>query len=103
MVEFVTNPETPPRVDVDKREATFHGFLKFCGWTGLHVLLVAGYLTLVFGVGMNWLVALFLMAIAGGVGGWLMKLGSAWYFSLLAQAGIVLLARFFIFLFNLVS
>lgn len=103
MVEYELHPEVPVRVDVEKRDARFHGFLKFCGWAGLHVLLMTGYLTLVFAIGMNWLVALIIMVIAGFAGGWMMKLGNAWTIGMIAQIAVVMIARLGIYLFNLAS
>ena len=93
----------PPKVNIENREAMFRNFVRFCGWGGMHVLLVTGYLTLVFAIGMNWFVALILMALAGIGGGLLMKLGSVWYLSLVGQAAIVVFARICILLFMAVS
>ncbi|WP_084396797.1 hypothetical protein [Henriciella aquimarina] len=100
MVEYDTNPDIPPKVDVDKREAMFGGFLRFCAWTGLHILVVVGYLTLVFAIGMNWLGALIIMFVAGLAAGWLFKLSNAWTIAMVVQAAIVVLARIFILLFQ---
>ena len=99
MANSETHAHQPPQVNIANREAMFNRFLKFCGWTGLHILLVTGYLTLVFAITMNWLVALILMLLAGIIGGWLLKLGSAWYLSLVAQVAIVLMARLSILIF----
>lgn len=103
MAETDPNSRKPPQINIANREANFHRFIKFCSWTGMHVLLVTGYLTLVFAVSMNWLTALFLMALAGVAGGWLMGLTSAWYLSLGVQAAIVVVARLCILLFMALS
>lgn len=95
--------ERDSRMDLEFHERTWHGFVKFSAWASLHVLLVVGYLTFVFAIGMNWLTALILMAIAGIVGGLLMGLSSAWYVALAAQAVFVVFVRICIILFQSIS
>lgn len=102
-----TNPDVPAerdsRMDLEFHERTWHGFLRFSAWASLHVLLVVGYLTFVFAIGMNWLTALVLIAIAGIVGGLLMGLSSAWYVALAGQALFVVFVRICIALFQAIS
>ena len=98
MVEFNLHPETPAQVDIEEREAAFVGFVRFCGWAILHILIVVGYLTLVLGIGFNWLASLAIMFAAGLAGGWLMRLSSAWTIILIAHAALVIVARLCILL-----
>lgn len=105
--EMSDRDDTPPAEDgptrmpaVRPRERMWNNFLRACGWLSLHVLLVVGYLTFVFAIGMNWMTALIILFIAGLAGGWIIGLSRAWTLAMLVQAGIVIVARLFVVLFQ---
>jgi hypothetical protein len=82
------------------REKMLEGFVRLCGWFGLHVMLLVGYLTSVFALGMDWLTALMILFVAGLLAGWIMGLTRAWVLAMLVQALIVVGARIAITLFT---
>ena len=51
--------------DVRWRQLMFNHFLRTSAWLALHILLLVGYLTLVFAMGVNWLTSLAIFFVAG--------------------------------------
>ena len=89
--------------DLQSHERTFEAFVRIMAWGALHVLLVTGYLTFVFAMGMNWLTALAILFVGGLVLGRVIGLSGAWAIAMVGQAFVVVFVRLLIALFNLVS
>ena len=86
--------------DVRWRQLMFNHFLRTSAWLALHILLLVGYLTLVFAMGVNWLTSLAIFFVAGLAIGWIMGLSGAWGLAMILQAFIVLLTGLIAVLFN---
>ena len=65
-------------MDITTQEKTWTGFIKVSLWSSFIISLVLAYAVFTITMGMNWLVALGLLALVGIVGGLLMGMGSAW-------------------------
>jgi hypothetical protein len=65
-------------MDIADQESTWKGFLAFSLWGGLITILTVGYATLAVAIGMNWMIALAMMAVVGIVAGLLMNMGGRW-------------------------
>lgn len=87
-------------MDIHAQKAMWHGFMRATAFGSALILVLVGYLTLVFAIGMNWFVALLLMGVAGAAIGALMGLGTAWYVSLGVMAAIAVVSRALIFVFS---
>lgn len=79
-------------MDITTQKSTWEGFMKVSLWASFIIVLVLGYATLTLtAIGMNWAVALGLMAIVGIAGGLFMSMGGAW---IVTVVGLVILAVF---------
>lgn len=87
---------------LQSKQRMFDGFVRVTAWAALHVLLVAGYLTAVFGLGIDWMTALIVLFVAGLALGRIAGLSRAWVLAMVVQAGIVLVARGGVLLFSLI-
>jgi hypothetical protein len=76
-------------MDISAQKAMWDGFMRASAFGTLLILTIVGYLTLVFAMGMNWLVALAIAAVGGFAVGAVMGMGAAWLGTL---AGLVVLA-----------
>lgn len=95
-------PAGKPDTFLQSRRAMFDGFLRLACWAGLHVLLVVGYLTAVFALGIDWLTTLAVLFLTGLAAGRLLGLSRAWIAAMLVQAGIVLVARAGVWMFSFI-
>ena len=84
----------------ESRERAWRGFLTVCAWALLHVLLVTGYLIMVFAIGIDWFVSLLVLLVAGLAAGSLLRLSGAWSAAMLLQAALVILVRLLVYLFT---
>ena len=65
-------------MDITTQESTWKGFMTTFTWSSFLIVLVLAYAVFTITMGMNWLVAMAILAIAGVVGGLVMGMGSAW-------------------------
>ncbi len=79
-------------MNITDQEATWSGFMKVTQWSSLIIVLTLAYAIFTLTMGMHWMVALGLLAVAGIVGGLLMGMGSAWIGTVIGLAvfGVVL-------------
>lgn len=88
-------------MDIDSQAKMYDGFMKAALWGTLIVLLGVGYATFVLSLGMNWMVALALVAGAGIAIGLFMNMGGAWIATVIVLAGIAVFVQIFVLLFSL--
>ena len=79
-------------MEISDQENTWHGFMKVTQWSSFIIVLVLAYAVFTITMGMNWMIALGLLAIAGIAGGLFMGMGSAWIVTVigLGVLGVVL-------------
>ena len=79
-------------MDITTQESTWTGFMKVAQWFSFGLILVLAYAVFTLTMGINWMIALGLMVVAGIVGGLLMGMGSAWLVTVIGLAilGVVL-------------
>tara|TARA_Y100000052_G_C2920501_1_gene67954 strand:- start:288 stop:587 length:300 start_codon:yes stop_codon:yes gene_type:complete len=65
-------------MDISVQESTWKGFTTVSVWSSFIIVLVLAYATFTLTMGMNWLIAMGLLAVAGIIGGFVMSMGSAW-------------------------
>ena len=65
-------------MDITTQEHTWEGFVKVSLWASLIISLILAYAVFTITMGMNWLVAMILLAVAGIAAGLFMSMGSAW-------------------------
>ncbi|MDF1680086.1 aa3-type cytochrome c oxidase subunit IV [Ponticaulis sp.] len=65
-------------MDITAQENTWKGFMAAFTWSSFLIVLVLAYAVFTITMGMNWLVAMGILAVAGIVGGLVMSMGSAW-------------------------
>lgn len=75
-------------MDISNQSATWDAFMKVTLWSSFILTLILAYAIFTITMGMNWMIALGLMAVAGVVGGLFMGMGSAW---LVTLGGLVIL------------
>jgi hypothetical protein len=88
-------------MDIRAQKGMWDGFMKASAFGAILTLIFVGFLTLTFGVGLNWLISLVLMLVAGGVIGFVMGMGASWIATLIIFALTIAFSRFVIFLFSL--
>ncbi len=69
-------------MNIADQKATFGGFISVTVWGSLLTIVSVLYLTLVFAVGIDWLVGLVATAIVGGVLGLALGMKTSWYVTL---------------------
>ncbi|MDX1292399.1 MAG: aa3-type cytochrome c oxidase subunit IV [Hyphomonas sp.] len=89
-------------MDISAQKATWDGFVKGSVWGSLLVILTLGYATLSVAIGMNWIIALGLMAVFGIAVGLFMNLGGRWMATVVLLVILALVVQLFIALFGLV-
>lgn len=89
-------------MDISDQKATWDGFIVGSVWGGLLIILAVGYATLALAIGMNWMIALGLMAILGIVSGLLLNLGGRWMATVVLMIVLALIVQGFIGLFSVV-
>ena len=65
-------------MDINDQSSTWQGFMTATQWGTFALVLIVGYAILVLSAGMNWMVAMGLLAVGGIVGGMAMGMGAAW-------------------------
>ncbi len=87
-------------MDVTDQKSTWDGFMKASAFSALLILIGVAFLTFVFAMHMNWLMALVLCLVAGAAIGFVMNMGSAWMIALVLFAVITVISRVLIALFS---
>jgi Bacterial aa3 type cytochrome c oxidase subunit IV len=87
-------------MDISDQTATWKGFITGSTWGGLLIILSVGYATLALALGMNWMIALGLMAAVGVLAGLFLNLGGRWMATVVLLAGMALLVQGCIALFG---
>lgn len=83
---------TRGQMDISEHKQTFDAVMSVSVYASLVIGLVVLYLTLVFGAGMGWFMALILCAAVGGAAGFFTKQGALYWTSLGAMAVVALIA-----------
>ena len=65
-------------MNIATQERTWEGFKKVSLWASLIISLILAYAVFTITMGMNWFVALLILAVAGIAAGLFMSMGSAW-------------------------
>lgn len=89
-------------MDITGQKATWDGFIKGSTWGSMIIILSVGYATLTVAMGMNWMIALGLMAVVGIGGGMFMKMGARWMATVVLMIALALVVQGFIWLFGAV-
>ena len=89
-------------MDISAQKATWDGFMVGSIWGSLLIILTVGYAKLAVAIGMNWMIALGLMAVFGIVSGLVMNLGGRWMATVVLMVVLALIVQLFIALFGLV-
>jgi hypothetical protein len=97
---MATEDYTHGEMDIHGQSATWDGFLQFSTWGGLITILTVGYATLALAMGMNWMIALGLMAALGVGAGLFLKMGGRWMATVVGLFVIALIVQAFIALFG---
>lgn len=87
-------------MDIAEQNRTWEGFVNFTLWGSGLIMLIVGYSTFTVALGMHWIVALAICAIAGVAGGSFMKMGGAWVATVIGLSGIAVLVQLLIILFG---
>jgi hypothetical protein len=90
-------------MDITDQKATWNGFLTFSLWGGLITILTVGYATLAVAMGMNWMIALGIMAAVGIIGGLLMNMGGRWMATVVLLIIVALIVQGAIWLFGVLT
>lgn len=87
-------------MDIHGQKATWDGFITGSTWGSLILIMTVGYATLAIAIGLNWVVALGLMAILGFGAGLFLNLGGRWMATVVVMIGLALVVQAFIWLFS---
>lgn len=87
-------------MDISDQKKMWDGFMKSSAIGGLLTVLLVGFLTFVFAMGMNWAVALGITLIAGVVIGLAMNLGTGWIVTMVGFAILVVIVRILMAIFG---
>ncbi len=99
---MATSDYTRGEMGIAGQKATWDGFIKGSTWGSMIIILMVGYATLAVAMGMNWMIALGLMAAVGIGGGMFMKMGARWMATVVLLIGLALVVQGFIWLFGAV-
>ncbi len=66
-------------MDITEQSRTYSGFMALTVWASALTVLAVLALTLIFAVGVSWVFALGVTAALGVLAGYFLKLGGAWY------------------------
>jgi len=80
-------------MDISAQKKMWDGFMKSSAIGGLLTVLLVGFLTFVFAMGMHWAVALGVTLIAGLLIGLAMNLGTGWIITMAGFAVLVVIVR----------
>eukprot|EP00933_Yihiella_yeosuensis_P046785 TRINITY_DN42394_c0_g1_i1.p1 TRINITY_DN42394_c0_g1~~TRINITY_DN42394_c0_g1_i1.p1 ORF type:complete len:106 (-),score=9.40 TRINITY_DN42394_c0_g1_i1:89-379(-) len=75
----MANDYTRGEMDISHHKATFDGVMSVSVFASILTGLVVLYLTLVFGAAMNWMVALMVSVVVGGIAGFVLKQGALYW------------------------
>lgn len=87
-------------MDITNQKKTWGAFIQAATFATLLIMLLLGYITLVFAMGMNWAVALGLTLIAGGLAGFFMNMGVSWVITMGTFAVTVIIVRILMAIFG---
>ncbi len=90
-------------MDISDQASTWKGFLAVSLWSGLIIILSVGYATLAVAVGMNWMIALGIMAAVGIIVGLLLNMGGRWMATVVLLVILALIVQTFIWLFGVLT
>lgn len=88
-------------MDISSQKKMWDGFVTATAYGTLLTVLLVGFLTLVFAMGMHWAVSLGLTLIVGAIAGALMNMGLPWFITMGAFAIIVIVTRILMAIFGL--
>lgn len=91
---------THGEMDIQEQARTWDGFVNFTLWGSGLIMLIVAYATFTVAMGMNWIVALFLCAIAGVLGGMFMGMGGAWIAAVIGLTVLAVIVQLTIMLFG---
>ena len=77
---------TRGEMDISEHKATYSGVMNVSVYSTLVISVVLLCLTLIFGGGFSWINAMMLSAVAGGVSGYFLKQGTAYWVTLAVLA-----------------
>tara|TARA_R110002072_G_scaffold19558_5_gene72501 strand:+ start:886 stop:1188 length:303 start_codon:yes stop_codon:yes gene_type:complete len=80
---------TRGEMEITDQSQTFSGFIRTSIWFGGHTALGVLLLTLIFAVGMGWMVALMITFVAGVVMGLALQMKMAWYLFLVGASILI--------------
>ena len=98
---MASNEYTRGEMNIESQSGMYSGFMKASMWGAIILLLSVGYMVFTLSLGMNWLIALVLMAGAGIAIGLGMGLGGAWIATIIGLAGLAIFIQLIIFLVSL--
>lgn len=90
-------------MEIKEQTRTWEGFMTFTLWGSGIIMLVLAYATFAVAMGMNWMVSLMICAIAGIVGGLLLRMGGAWIATVIALSALAVFIQLIITLFGAVT
>jgi hypothetical protein len=90
-------------MDITDQKATWTGFLNFSLWGGLITILTVGYATLAVAMGLNWMIALGIMAVVGILAGLFMNMGGRWMATVVLLVILALIVQGCIWLFGVLT
>ncbi|MAP93901.1 MAG: aa3-type cytochrome c oxidase subunit IV [Ponticaulis sp.] len=83
-------------MNIDTQKATWEGFMTVAKWSGVMLILAVAYATFTLTMGMNWMIALGILAITGFVLGLVMELGSGWNVAIVSLVVIAVVLQLII-------
>ena len=83
-------------MDTSEHSRTFSGFIDMSIFSSLVLGVTILFLSLVFAASMGWIGALILCAIAGGLGGFALKRGAAYYATMVFLGAVTVLTALII-------
>jgi hypothetical protein len=76
-------------MDISEHKATFSGFMKVTEWGGVLIIGLTALLTVTFAMGLGWFPGLLAFVVIGAVAGFMMRMGAAWWATLIASAVLI--------------
>ena len=90
---MATADYTHGEMDISEQSKTWSSFLKVSMWAGAIIMMIVGYATFTLTMGMNWLIALVLIAGTAIVGGLAMNMGGAWVASVIGLSALAVIVQ----------
>ncbi|MEO0784854.1 MAG: aa3-type cytochrome c oxidase subunit IV [Pseudomonadota bacterium] len=85
-------------MDISDQQNTWKGFMTASVWGSAIIMAIVGYATLTLAVGMNWMIALVLIAGAALLGGLFMGMGGTWIITVVGLAALAVFVQIVIML-----